>query len=221
MYLTQKNKCNALVKRKNVVVKTEHVVEESLGIKREVSETIPKSIPTPNVKSWAEEKQTLIDKIVQLKSENQQFILDLKQLENKVDAMTTANKELRLKISQCDESHLNEMSCLRSKLTKANDMIVQLKADKNRHISELMRERDLSKAKLKQLENSIMQNQQNQESEESDGIHEVECILRDKLVEKRAYLVRWKGYDSTHDSWVLEPNLQCPKILKKHKQMKR
>lgn len=190
-------------------------MEKLLGIKRETpSEATSNAIATnqePNVSSWTEEKQTLIDKIVQLKSENHDYMLKLKQSEDKVEAMTSNNQELRLKISQCADSQLSS----------ANAKIAKSKADKDKCVSELMRGRDLSKAKLKQLENTIAQNQHDHISEESDNVHEVDRILNNKLVEKRAYLVHWKNYDSSHDSWVLESDLHCPTILKKYKQSQR
>lgn len=221
----QKNKSNGYVKSNKILVKTEHDVEKSLGIKRETSsESTSSSIAAnqmPNVQSWNEEKQTLIDKIVQLKSENHDYMLKLKQSEDKVEAMTSDNKELRLKISQCTDSHLKTINCLRSELFSANANIAKSKADKDNCVSELMRERDLSQAKLKQLENTIAHNQHDYISEESDNVHEVERILNDKLVEKRAYLVLWKGYDSSHNSWVLESDLHCPTILKEYKQSQR
>lgn len=46
-------------------------------------------------------------------------------------------------------------------------------------------------------------------------------ILDDKLVSERHYLVQWKGFDQSHDSWERESNLSCPTILKKYKQSKK
>lgn len=109
-------------------------------------------------------------------------MLDLKQIEDNLSAMKSVNQELSLKITRSDELHSNEI------------------VEKDNRITELVRERDLSKAKMKQLENAIIQVQQNAESDDSDNVHEVEYILQDKLVEKRAYLIRWKGFDSSEDS---------------------
>lgn len=209
LFPTQKNKSNGFVKPNKIVVKTEHHVEESLGIKREKSlrvssSTVADNIKAPNSKPWLEEKQALINKIVQLKSENHECMLKLKQSEDKVVAMASANQELSLKINRCDRLHLDEMKYLQCKLSNANDKVAESKAEKDKCISDLMRERE-----------------SNQENEDSAAIHEVEKILRDKLIEKRAYLVRWAGYDSSHDSWVFETDLHCPTILKKYKQSQR
>lgn len=179
-----------------------------MGIKREVSNNasvsnIANNNSAQNEQSWAEEKQAFIDKIVELRSETQQCMLALKQSEDKIEAMKSANQELSLKISQSDKLHVDEI------------------AEKDKRITELTRQRDLSQAKMKQLENAISQVQQNAQGDESENEYEVGCILRDKLVEKRVYLVRWKGYDSSEDSWVLESDLKCPTILKKYKQSKK
>lgn len=46
---------------------------------------------------------------------------------------------------------------------------------------------------------------------------EVENILQDEFRRRKQYfLVKWRGYDDTENSWVSKHNLNCPKILKKY-----
>lgn len=212
----QKYKSNAHVKPNKIIVKTERAVEESLGIKREIINTTPNKA-SPNT-AFLTDKNELIAKIVELKSENQKYLLDLQKSKDEVNAMAAANKELQQKVNLCEETHLDKISSLQSELSKSNDMIAGLKTNNEKRIAELTHEKDLAQAKFKQLLNTF--DQQNQKDEESDdNFYEVECLLRDKMVQKRSYLVRWKGFDSSHDSWILESDLQCPDILKKYKQL--
>lgn len=114
---------------------------------------------------------------------------------------------------------------MKLELSNVNAAREKLKTDNEQRISELSRERDLSQAKLKQLQNAFAQQStamksNDLESEESDSEYEVERLLGDKLVQKRHYLVRWKGYGSSEDQWIEESKLNCPSILKKYKQTK-
>lgn len=199
-----------------------------MGIKREVSISndsvldMPNAASAPNTNDWVEEKKALIDDIVRLKSENQKMLLNLKNTEEKLETVEITNCELAANVSQCRETHLKEINSLRSDSSKLNDMVNEMKTDHNKRITELTREKDLSQAKLKQLQNTItQQNRESEDESEDNGFHEVECLLRDKVVQKRAYLVRWKDCDSSQDSWILESDLSCPKILQKYKQSKR
>ena len=46
---------------------------------------------------------------------------------------------------------------------------------------------------------------------------EVEQIIDSKFIKgKSFYLLRWKGYDSSNDTWEPAENLQCPEILAKY-----
>lgn len=50
-----------------------------------------------------------------------------------------------------------------------------------------------------------------------DNIYEVEKILNHKIVKnEKLFLIRWKNFDPSHDSWEVEKNLSCPSILKKY-----
>lgn len=45
----------------------------------------------------------------------------------------------------------------------------------------------------------------------------VENIMAHKTTKSgHKFLVHWKGYDSSEDSWVPKENLSCPRILKKY-----
>lgn len=92
----------------------------------------------------------------------------------------------------------------------------------------MTRERDISQARLKQAQNGIAHQQNINDSsgqkiaaDIDDEFYEVESLIADKIVQKRFYLVHWKWFDSSHDTWVDEANLDCPSILKKYKQRKR
>ena len=63
------------------------------------------------------------------------------------------------------------------------------------------------------------------EEEEYSDQYEVEAIIRHKKVgNKRMFLIKWKGYPHSDDTWEEESNLNCPLILseylKKYENMK-
>ena len=45
--------------------------------------------------------------------------------------------------------------------------------------------------------------------------YEIEDILEERInLKNKQYLVKWVGYDDTHNSWVKEKDLHAPKLLK-------
>lgn len=152
----------------------------------------------------------------------------MKKTQSKLQATISRNKELEIKLNRNHETHMKKVDELQSELIKMNASYKKLKTDNGTKISELTRNRNLLQAQAKQLQTVITQqidakqlSSRKSSSENDEKDFDVECLLKDKLIEKRVYLVRWKSYDSTHDSWVEEAKLNCPAILKKYKQSKR
>lgn len=219
LYSLQKYKSNTVVKPTKIVVKTEGDDDDS---------SEPNTVSVPNT-GWPAEKNMLIDKIVDLKSQNQQTVLDLQNSNEKLKAATSLSQNLQTEWDLCIKTHSNEIGCLQSELTNVKTALEKLKTDNVQHILKIRREKDLLQAQLKQLQNTFAQQSTAKKSNDHDSeesnkseheYYEVENVLGDKLVRKRYYLVHWKGYNSSEDEWIEESNLNCPSILKKYKQTK-
>lgn len=206
----QKYRSHAFVKPVNnhIKIKTERDIQQQLGIKIEnqdsyacnntsqMKHTTPTS--TNNAEFFLNEKKKLIDNIMSLKTENQTFVQKL----NEKDAQLIESEE---------------------KITALNLMIDELKTKLRDSIqaneecaSSLKRENAVLLAQNKQLSTALSQT----ENVESD-VYEVESLLDHKQVQETHYLVHWKGYDETHNTWERESNLHCSSILKKYKKLKK
>jgi hypothetical protein len=52
-----------------------------------------------------------------------------------------------------------------------------------------------------------------------DQVYEVETILDHKQIRKKThYLIRWKGYPDSENTWEPVTNLQCPELLDQYHQ---
>lgn len=59
------------------------------------------------------------------------------------------------------------------------------------------------------------------EKEDESGFYEVEEILAErKRARGKEYLVRWKGYSPSHDSWVKESDLRANELLAEYHRRK-
>lgn len=208
--------------KSNLVVKTERDVEKQLGIiKTENSNESHNAsrdyvgVTAGSAQSWAEEKQMLIDKIVSLKSENQHITQNFNEKHTELSTLKKSKELLEERMKDKEKEFSLKVGALQLELSKSLEKV----ESNQKSITNFKRENQLLMSQTKQLKSSLAEGRAEMEEAHEDDMFEVENILDDKLVTstERSYLIRWNGFDSSHDSWERESNLSCPSILKKYK----
>lgn len=176
-----------------------------MGIKIEAGTTEPK----PNE---SDKEKKMISAMFSLKSENQKLTFDLRKKQEECVKIALEKKVLEQKANATAielKNHENELLHLKA------EYAVKM-SECNKQLSDLRSQNQTLSARIKQLQNSMIQNhQQNDLQDDSnDDIYEVECIVDDKKIGKvQHYRIRWKGYGPESDTWERESNLQCAAIL--------
>lgn len=154
-----------------------------------------------------------------------------KQNENKLLAETKSNADIIVLATE-NESLKSQLNDANTKLKLIQNENMRLKAvvDQLRKGNKQKSEFD---AKCKHEEKSVLNvdsdnsnhnsndnsndnsTDKSNDNDSEDEIFEVEEILNHKFKgRQRQFLIKWVGYDSTHNSWVGEKNLSCSKLLK-------
>lgn len=171
--------------------------------------------------------QSLISNLVLVKAKYSRALYSFEKEKAKVNNLQKENKKVS---KQLDEAN----ACIFSLQTERNMVIKKLKIAQL-ELAASKKENKLLSAHVKQLRTGIElkqhQPQQQQERKNKNplnnkaatstikntdkNIFEVEKLLKHKVQRKeRFFLVRWKKYDASHDTWERESNLFCPQILK-------
>lgn len=167
--------------------------------------------------AWTAEKKNLIDEMVTLKSENQVITRKLHEKDIELLSQCKSHQALEVLIKEQELAWSSKKNELKTQLQDANE-----KNNTNQKtISNLMRENQLLVSKNKQLQAALVPTEDVNLNTDDSDLFEVETLIENKVVNENHFLVRWKGFDSTHDSWERESNLSCPHILKKYKKLKK
>lgn len=219
-----KYKSHAVAKpmKNKIKIKTEHEVERRLGVKKERASnrhsTDLQVENNLNSNAWLNEKQKMIDKIVSLKTENDKNLLQLKKQQTDYVSLLNEKENLEKTVNEINIKFSVQVNALQSQLFETKDEFIASKANHEKIIIDLKREKQVLQAQIKQYQTGIEQKKtmENDTSEQNNEF-EVEAILNHKETKDgRKYLVRWKGFGPDGDTWENVHNLSCPKILNKY-----
>lgn len=176
-----------------------------------------------SIQKWTQEKQKLIDKITNLQTENQRLVLQLKAQESELSVKMKEKENEEKQLSEKIVSLSENVNVLQSDLLKIqNEMSIQESKNK-KMISDLTQENKKMHARSNQLQKGLVQpianTSKNDESADNlDDVYEVEQLVNHKKKKSGIYyLVRWKNYSPSDDTWVKETDLQCLELLNEYK----
>lgn len=161
-------------------------------------------------KSQDEVHKELTKQVLELKSKNNGMFFELQKTKESLNLIQKENGTLKSNNHQIEQ----ELKSNALQLEKLVNELVDIKANNKL----LKTENQQLDARYKELLAGINQNQNDEEQDETSGSYDVEQILDHKMKRKTImYLVRWAGYDPSHDSWVPESGMDCSEILSNYK----
>lgn len=122
--------------------------------------------------------------VLSLKKFNNELFFELQKAKETIKLLENENQNLKSEMDSITQDFVEKLHLAQNELT------------------EKAKEKDAELLKRKESSN-----------DESDNFDVDQIIGHKKKRKTRYYLVRWTNYDHTHDSWVAESNLSCPKIL--------
>lgn len=226
----QKFRSNAtvVISNKAVRVKTERTIEQALGIKTERNST-NRSVGQSkshrsNVLDSGQDNNKFINRIAELQKDNQRNVLDLKKKDSEIATLQQEKYQIEEKFTEKVDSLSVEVQALQSKLSDIKTQHAKQRDVDQKTIFDLNKNIRLLEARNKQLQTGLCQEKQTQlnqniSNKPENRIFEVKELVGHKQKKDGMYfLVRWKNFNPSDDTWEHESNLMCPKILKAYKQ---
>lgn len=110
-----------------------------------------------NSNKWIQEKKSLTDKISALKLENLKLLFDLKKTQRASKSLADENCSLKRKMIENEKIHSNRLDHLENKLSRIDAAQKMKNDDHLKQISELVHEKELLRAQIKQLKTRFAQ----------------------------------------------------------------
>lgn len=139
-------------------------------------------------------------------------------LQQKFEEMVTEVEKLKFQLESAKTKHQHE----KSELMNQNKALSRENKSMAARIKQLQTGVDSATqsngAKHKNKKGVLIEQNRVASSDSSDeNVYEVEKILSHKTVRRdQLFLIRWKGFDSSHDSWEKKENLNCSQKLQKY-----
>lgn len=184
---------------------------------------LPIKYDDSHIESLVREKNALIATIISLKSENQTFCFQLNEKKSKLITLKAQNENILRELNAQIVTLSSDLKNALAELSTLKRKFHEQKASDEKSIANLVAEKKLLAARFKQLGNgaSLQHSLHCNEQSDDENIYEVEKLLADKFIRRtRYYLVRWKGYGPTYDSWEKEENILCQSILEEYQESK-
>lgn len=199
-------------------IKTEHGTAESMRIskKKNVTKTLKNTKTqqkraSTSTTNWNQEKQRLIQKIVDCKAENQRNILNFKKMSCAYDA-------IRSEKLKAEQQHSEKMNTISSRLNAIQAELADAKIQHSKKESEfnsVLHENQTLKARVNQLQSNQQYTPSSSETNQNASKNQVDAYDIENIINHKKkkdglhFRVRWANYSAKDDTWEHESNLMC------------
>lgn len=139
--------------------------------------------------------------------------MDQTETQNELTAANMKIDELKSTISALKIKKEEQFQNFESELRKAD---IATKECKNK-FDVISEEKNYLQKRIHELESQLISDTKPSKRRKKDE-YEVQTLLKNKRTNgQMRYLIHWKHFDSSHDSWEQEANLNCQTLLDRYK----